>query len=476
MSAYWQYYEMNSEPFKETSAVYLPYAWEQQLGLLDHLSHHSQLVLLVIGLSGIGKTTLLHQFIKTTVDNRHTVKLRGESTFHGNDLLHLLAKRLSLPSHGIDSLLDQVSKQLTILHTSNQSLLLIIDDAHFLPFDTLTLMLNLAKTIKSFHVVLFGGPQLETKIAEITSQHLAEEVTYTLRMEPFDLKTTTQYLQAGLRAAGFNNAQLPFDEKVISTIHTDSEGIPAKINALTQRVLTEQALIPATHRSKLKLRWLVISVIGISILSLIYPVLSAFLLTIVNSTETKFPFLTPLIFQEKQISSRINFCPAYFSAKDEERFSSSPKAIPNQQLKEPTSNKAILRTKMILRQSPGLPLPANQSTFTPLMKGTPKLLASKSIHPITMAHKLKPTSPTFTLQFLATRQLSRAQHFIKTHHLVGKVKCYYLQTQAWYVVVYGEYHSIEAANKAIKALPSALQQQTPWVRATATLPNKVVQP
>ncbi|MHA7840370.1 MAG: AAA family ATPase [Gammaproteobacteria bacterium] len=254
MGAYWQHYGMQCEPFTEGNqgSCYVPLQWEQQMGLLQHLSWHSQVVLLVTGLSGIGKTTLLNQFVRGVSGKYHVLKLQGNETLGPDQLLKLLAERLGLGStHQMGATLkEQVVSQLAVMQSSKQVLLLVVDDAHYLPSSTLSLILDLASSkaqaSTALHGILFGGPQLEANMADITAQHLDEDLTHTLRIEPLNLDATDKYLQHGLRAAGYNQDILPFDETEIVDIYHASGGIPTNINRLVQQALQEK--VPAAEK------------------------------------------------------------------------------------------------------------------------------------------------------------------------------------------------------------------------------------
>ena len=262
MTTYWQHYGMQREPFTAdgpSAFSYMPLQWEQQMGLLQHLSWHSQVVLLVTGLSGIGKTTLLNQFVQVVSDKYHVLKLQGNETLGPDQLLKLLSERLGLGAaqqSGV-TLQEQVVSQLAVMHSSKQTLLLVVDDAHYLPSATLTLILNLAspkaEIPTALHGVLFGGPQLEANMADITSQHLDEDLTHTVRIEPLNLEATDKYVQQGLHQAGYIQGDSLFEETEIVDIYHASGGIPANINRLVQQALKEK--VPPAERKESSVLW-----------------------------------------------------------------------------------------------------------------------------------------------------------------------------------------------------------------------------
>lgn len=78
------------------------------------------------------------------------------------------------------------------------------------------------------------------------------------------------------------------------------------------------------------------------------------------------------------------------------------------------------------------------------------------------------TSKTYSIQIAARQNKADLIQFMQQNHLSGQTKIYQTQVngQKWYVLLYGNYHSVVAANAAIKQLPSNVQQPGLWVRLT----------
>lgn len=75
---------------------------------------------------------------------------------------------------------------------------------------------------------------------------------------------------------------------------------------------------------------------------------------------------------------------------------------------------------------------------------------------------------TYILQIAASHNLPALKNYVQQQHLVGQVAFYQesYQGQPWYVLAYGTYPNVAAANRALANLPSRLKQQglQPWVR------------
>lgn len=77
----------------------------------------------------------------------------------------------------------------------------------------------------------------------------------------------------------------------------------------------------------------------------------------------------------------------------------------------------------------------------------------------------------FTLQLIGLSSEAAMREFIATNDL-GKQAVYYhshLNNKDWYVLLYGQYASSEAAKAALDSLPATVKSQHPWVRTMANV-------
>lgn len=245
---YWQNYNLEHDPFdveQGTAVCYLSPQWKQLIDLLLHLSQTSQSLLLVTGLSGMGKTTLLRQFVQQVGDSAGVCKIQGDDSIGPDVLRYLLAKHLDLAllDNQKETFQRQMFTKLATMQESGQHYLLVIDDAHLLPERTLTAILMIAtqqpESTWPLHVILLGGPQLEATISDITAQHFEEGVTHTSRIKPLTREATEQYIYHRLNAAG-SFADFPFSREDMDEIYQNSGGIPGKINLFARQMLEDK--------------------------------------------------------------------------------------------------------------------------------------------------------------------------------------------------------------------------------------------
>lgn len=258
MSTYWQSFDLESDPFTSEQAIVSYYEspqWKQTLDLLLHLSQNSKAVLLVTGLSGVGKTTLSRQFIEKIGSRVDICKIQGDASIEPDVLRYLLARHLSLrlSDGGKEEFDNQLQRRLEEMRVNNQKYFLLIDDAHKIPERTLASILDIISAQEEqdapLHALFFGGPQLEAIVAEITSQHLGEGMTHTTKIKPLNQELCEAYILHRLSVAGWKG-ELPFSEQEFSEIHQSAEGIPRKINLHAQQFLAEKSGTSAVKKNK----------------------------------------------------------------------------------------------------------------------------------------------------------------------------------------------------------------------------------
>lgn len=77
----------------------------------------------------------------------------------------------------------------------------------------------------------------------------------------------------------------------------------------------------------------------------------------------------------------------------------------------------------------------------------------------------------FTIQILASNNQAKIEKFILIHNLAGKTEVHHINRQGlgWYVLTYGEFTNRQYAKEALRKLPSDIQQLKPWVRNKSSL-------
>jgi len=169
---------------------------QQHLQSLQQFLTSSNPLLMVSGEVGSGKTILLDQFVSQIRITKQVLRIRGQAKFQPANLIRLLSKHWATKGFRKTAKLEtQLQQMLDGLSHHDQHCILVVDDAHLLPFSVLAALSHLA-VIQSenvhLHVVLSGRrgliskmqslvtreiPTIELKQGEITadSQHQRDE-------------------------------------------------------------------------------------------------------------------------------------------------------------------------------------------------------------------------------------------------------------------------------------------------------------
>ncbi|MFC0709351.1 SPOR domain-containing protein [Azorhizophilus paspali] len=232
------YYQLSHDPFapRTPNFKFFPAQRKQVLGQLHHLARYSRLLLVVSGPSGSGKTLLRQALVASS--NKQTVQcvvVSARASTHVDGLLRQVALGLGLDRADERAILDQVER----LVSAGHSLYLLVDDAELLETAALDALLALAAgtDIGRPHVFLFGEPELVVRLQALAD---GEERFHVLRLNPYTLDDTREYLAQRLEGAG-GDIDL-FSDEQIEAIHRGAGGWPGEINRLARELLHEEML------------------------------------------------------------------------------------------------------------------------------------------------------------------------------------------------------------------------------------------
>jgi len=229
------YYQFSHDPFapRTPGFRFFPAQRKPVLGQLHHLARYSRLLLVVSGPLGSGKTLLRQALVASS--NKQTVlcvvvSARASARIDG--LLRQIALGLDLAHADERSILARVEQ----LAAAGQEVYLLVDDAELLEAAALEALLVLAAgaAVARPRVFLFGEPELMTRLQALTD---GEERFHVLRLNPYTLDDTREYLAQRLEGAGSDLGL--FSEEQIEAIHHDSGGWPGEINRLALELLHE---------------------------------------------------------------------------------------------------------------------------------------------------------------------------------------------------------------------------------------------
>lgn len=285
--AYLANYGLTEAPFSnlhDDRFLYLDAERAQRLNLLQHMTQYSDLLLIVQGEHGVGKTSLLTRFIKNKADNWQICGVTANTMMDAGQLLFQAAQGFGMEQLPQDSgeLQEMLYARVASLHHDGQNPILVIDDAHALPKDALLAIFHLADAqvegANLLRIILFAEPQIEKILNAKDVRPLRERITHTMEVPPLNEDTTAEYLKHRMAVAGFNGGS-PFTPKMVKRIYKASAGIPEKINKLAHETLdrgdfereeVEEIVIPSKVRPQYKKQFLIGSAVVVIALVLVF--------------------------------------------------------------------------------------------------------------------------------------------------------------------------------------------------------------
>lgn len=202
----------------------------------------------LIGEPGCGKSLLLGAVSAEHQKHGGQVHYFAHATVGPFGFLNVLARKLGLaPRRSRAETAQYVSE---VLLKDERKHLLILDEAHLVPDDTLedVRLLTIADFDRKspFVLLLAGHPNLDDRLAEPTHHALDQRITTIARLSPLSLDETRDYIKLRLTACGARKQPL-FDDDAIAALFDASAGVPRRIN----RIATAAMIVAASRNKQL---------------------------------------------------------------------------------------------------------------------------------------------------------------------------------------------------------------------------------
>ena len=126
------------------------------------------------------------------------------------------------------------------LYAAGKRVVVMIDEAHAMPEDTLEQVRLLSNLESSRHkllqIVLFGQPELDESLAKASMRQLKNRITHSFRTRPLAGDEVGKYVAFRMRAAGYKGPDV-FSPPAIAAIARASSGLSRRINVLCDKAL-----------------------------------------------------------------------------------------------------------------------------------------------------------------------------------------------------------------------------------------------
>lgn len=251
---YLAHFGLHEPPFRITPHTEFFFSGANRGATLEALLYainHDEGIVKVTGEVGSGKTMLCRVLVERLPKNVETIYLANPSLSR-DEILHVIAADLQVESHGerLTILLRALQERLIKLYAAGRRVVVLIDEAHAMPVETLEevrLLSNLeSNRHKLLQIVLFGQPELDAHLALPNMRQLKERITHSFRLEPLVRSDVESYIDFRMRAAGYRGPNV-FAPHAMRLITQASQGLTRRINILADKSLLA-AFAGGTHQ------------------------------------------------------------------------------------------------------------------------------------------------------------------------------------------------------------------------------------
>jgi len=524
--AFLSYYQFSHDPFtpRVPGFKFYPAQRKSVLGQLHHLARYGQLLLLVTGPKGSGKTLLRQALVAST--NKQSVQslvLSGKECSTAADVLAQTARGVEASSASLAAILARAGQ----LALTGQEEYLLVDDAGLLEDQALEALLALAAGNGEgrLHVFLFGEASLAERLDSLSPD---AEGFHRIELQPYTDTETREYLAQRLEGAG-QAIDLLTDEQ-IEDIHVQSGGWPGAINLVAREMLVDAMLadrgesnsrgfsfrLPRKHL--LALTVACVAVIGVWFMNNEKPQsqqavslpagehqpaeanTSDSAVEFSSGSSTQSQSANPVIREPLALASgeadadesgemtSQTDTGESISAADADALASVPLPLPAKPMEagsipvDAQSTQTAPVPDSAASSLPVQPSAAEKVEPPPVVKPvekavTPAVSAVKSVTPavpVGTAWYSAQSPERFALQVLGTRSEDSARALVKQN---GNEYHYYVKAHQGgnlYVVTYGVFSSRAAADAALKTLPAKLQAGKPWAKTFRSIQQEML--
>ncbi|MEJ2529897.1 MAG: AAA family ATPase [Gammaproteobacteria bacterium] len=170
----------------------------QRTDLLRHLIENSNLIPLVKGAEGIGKSTFIRHLLELAPENWIAVEIAADVMLQPALLLANLARRFGLDDRG-EELMERLVSHFDDLRHDGLLPVIIVDDAHLLPEASIIVLLRLHERGEGgsplAQILLFAQPEIDNILKTPQLRVMNLQSLQMLDMPVFTLEQTERFLE-----------------------------------------------------------------------------------------------------------------------------------------------------------------------------------------------------------------------------------------------------------------------------------------
>jgi len=490
--------------------------------LIDTTKHHlqfSDLLLIIEGDFGSGKTTLFRKLLQNDADNLFLISLPASATFTLTEIQQTISVHLKDKDEA-----EHLDENLKRLQVFDQTPVLVIDDAHVLADTTIQELLRYQKQLEAendikLKILMLANSGMAKTIETISN--LQHNQLYVQEMPAY---TTTQahgLISKRLQAVSYQGEDY-FDNDRMKLVLKKSNGSPLQI--MEQAVAQLESATKKRSRSTSRLMRPVIlfaSLAAIIIVGIgIYFFLpaensaeqndTAAIATEAESVEENIKETEPLVTDAPFTDHAVEINPAA-DADAETNITSDDEISPATDAQNQGEEKIAIIADDNLDS--GKNTASSENIITPIIEPaeiliepeiakTEKEPAKEVVTPKPVIEKIaekKPapldsqliklnslglhdpdwimqqSSSNWTLQLMGARLPTSLYKFARQHKLNQNSAWFKteLSGKPWYVLVYGIYTNKDTARQALQNLPGDLKKSKPWIKNIGAIQKSI---
>jgi len=482
---------------------------------LTHQIQFSDLLLLVEGVHGSGKTSLFRQIIQSDITNIKSLSIQAEAT----DTLIQVQQKMSIHLQDLGDA-NHLDDNLKNLQMFDQTPLIIMDNAHVLSDTTLQELFRYQQQLKIDHevnlkILLFANSGMRETLQKITD--IQNDQMYVQNIPVLSEKQADSFINHRLRNAGYAGEPI-IDSNDMQQLLKKCDGTPLNIMTLSAPLIDKIIAHKLKPSPSIWVKSLIAFIILLVLAAAAYAAYSYFINdrakieqpvedllplapennsnveAIDNSTAQNGP-ATETESVEANINSEENISDVIEApennepnieadiSNEESTITTEPAITEVNKLEktEPAENPVETTPAQVITQKPepvkeeikspepekiaAVEKPKNIIKPAPPISTTLQQLNRMGLHDDSWLRQQN--SQNWTLQLLGARDEKTLLKFVQHNKLSANVAWYktWLTSKPYYVLVYGSYANRDTARNSIANLPPKVRALRPWVKS-----------
>ncbi len=246
---YLKHYGLKSKPFlvtPETEAFYRGGTRKNLLESIEYVLANEEGIIKITGEVGSGKTTICRYLLKNLPPKFKSIYI-ADPTLSREQLLFAVADGLGVEfsRRNPDAMVVALQKKLAALFEQGRRIVLMIDEAHAMPEETLD-QIRLLSQLEAdgqrlMQVILLGPQELDHNLALPELRAVRDRIVHSFRIKRLNLSDISDYLNFKMDAAGYEGPPV-FSQNAVRLIGRLSNGLPRRINVIADKALLSCSL------------------------------------------------------------------------------------------------------------------------------------------------------------------------------------------------------------------------------------------